>query len=115
MSYYMKHSRDHEYDRGLVKQIIYGLRELHTLGYVHNRLSFDNIVFDEVPLRTKLINFEDSRDTKSKALIEYDGTLLFYPVSGVFKAGDVNVDLYALVSIIITLYLSRDYNTVMTT
>lgn len=73
MSYYMKHSRDHDYDRGLVKQIIYGLRELHTLGYVHHALSFDNIVFDEVPLRTKLINFENSRDTKSKALIEYDG------------------------------------------
>lgn len=94
--------------------MIYALRELHTLGYVHHRLGFENIVINQFPVKTKLINFEESKSIKSKLLIEYNGSLLFYPLAGVFKSGDTNVDLYALVSMIVLLFISKDYNIKMT-
>ena len=83
------------------------------MGFVHHSLSYDHIVFDVHPLITKIIDFKSVRPVESKEEIEFEGSKTFYPTCGVFRVGDRRVDHYALVSMIVHLFITKDFNSVL--
>ena len=49
------HSRLH-----IVKQLLNGIKELHSLGIIHNDIKLDNILYDPNTLNVKIIDFSTS-------------------------------------------------------
>lgn len=78
----MRIARKPELDSKIIRGIIRGMRELHALGYVHTKLSLENILINIDPFEVKISNFLNAKLTMNVQKKNYDGSRLFYPMEG---------------------------------
>ena len=99
---YLKKHRDHRKLNDILLQVIAGLKELHTLGFVHRDLKPDNIVLNNVrPIKVALIDFDRSLPRTNTSHSGIRGTPGYQPDKDLFVAGAVEWDIYSLVCTIV--------------
>lgn len=97
---YLRRHRNPRQLLDIMAQIINGIQEIHSLGYVHRDLKPDNIVLNLNPLDVRIIDFDrvclKTDQRKQLAL----GTPGYFPTSQSWQNGHINWDVWALVAII---------------
>jgi len=85
-----------------------GMKQLHTLGYVHRDIKPDNIVINLKPLEVRLIDFNRSilRTVDTRGHIR--GTEGYFPETGSLRDGSTKWDVYAMAAVILECDLDKD-------
>jgi serine/threonine protein kinase len=89
-------------------EIINGVDELHSIGYVHRDLKPENIVLNLEPLEVKIIDFDmampDSEATKNTTR----GTPGYFPLAETWTNGDYKWDMWSLAVMICEADMAKD-------
>ena len=92
-----------------------GIKELHSMGYVHRDLKPDNVVVSLRPLSVKLIDFERAQPRTLTTVGHVRGTAGYFPERENLKDGSTKWDSYALAAMALECDMEKDaYLHVMT-
>jgi serine/threonine protein kinase len=91
--------------------VIRGVREMHALGYVHTNLNLENILINIDPPDVKISDFENAKLSTNISRVNFNDSRLFKPITGEFRYGDERLDYYAVASLIIFMFITKDIYT----
>lgn len=95
----------------ILSQVIDGLDQLHTMGWVHRDLIPDNIVLSLDPLEVRLSDFTYAYPTGQKTKDFRGLTAVYSPDHSQWRDGDLAYDYYALGVIIFESCMPKGYLT----
>jgi eukaryotic-like serine/threonine-protein kinase len=81
--------------------ILNGVSELHTLGYVHRDLKPDNVVLNRDPLEVAVIDFNRAISRTTATIGHVRGTPGYFPLREGWRNGSTKWDIWALSAMIL--------------
>ena len=106
---YLKKNRDYRKLNEILLQVVFGLKELQSIGFVHRDLKPDNIVLTlDRPIRVALIDFDRSLPKTANRHTGTRGTPGYQPDDKRWQDGSKLWDIYALACIIVECDMPND-------
>ena len=93
----------------ILQQIVEGLIQLHSLGYVHRDLKPENILLNLDPLEVRINDFSTSIPRTQKFTGTIRGSPGYVPIKALWNDGSLAWDLYTLGVIIIESAMPKDW------
>lgn len=98
---YLDEHRDPDQLREIFVNILNGVSELHTLGYVHRDLKPDNVVLNRAPLEVAVIDFNRAISMSTMTTGHVRGTPGYFPLRENWRNGSIKWDVWALTAMIL--------------
>ena len=112
---WLSYHRDHRQIGKILTMVGEGIKELHSMVYVHRDLKPDNVVVSLRPLSAKLIDFERAQPRTLTTVGHVRGTAGYFPERENLKDGSTKWDSYALAAMALECDMEKDaYLHVMT-
>jgi len=96
------------------REIVKGVMELHSMGYVHRDLKPQNVVLNLQPLEVRLIDFGNSMPVEDMMRGTIKGTNGYYPTGATWVAGDLRWDVWSLGAMVLELRVGESFKNVNT-
>ena len=98
--YLVKHRITRDLNKILI-EIGQGIKQIHSLGYVHRDLKPNNVVMNLKPFQLKIIDFNRSYLITQSTKGTVRGTPGYFPINDNLKDGSVLQDIWAFAAIIL--------------
>ena len=106
---YLQKHRDYRKLNEILLQVVSGLQELHSLGYVHRDLKPENIVVSiDRPIKVALIDFDRALPKTMTCHTGCRGTPGYQPDNALWYDGCQTWDKYALACIVLECDMEKD-------
>ena len=106
---YLRHHRDPLVIPLILQQVVQGLIQLHSLGYIHRDLKPENILLNLDPLEVRITDFTTSTPTTQKYTGSIKGSPGYMLNQVLWRDGIPSWDLYSLGVIILESVMPKDW------